>query len=154
MEAKTQTRTEALRKLLDSGTLSTQDELCEKLRKQDFDVTQSTISRDLRKLGAIRTVSASGQMVYRLPDESNAPIPVNALTHSLRDLVLSIRSNGSLIAIRTTPGSASLVARHLDYSLPDKILGTLAGDDTIFVAPSSIKSIRLTLQAVQRSLGF
>jgi transcriptional regulator of arginine metabolism len=145
---------EALRKLLGEGSLSTQDELRDKLEKMNFAVTQSTVSRDLRKLGAIRAVDGSGQTVYRLPDESNAPIPGDALANSLRDLVIHIKTNGSIIAIRTTPGSASLVARHLDYSLPDKILGTLAGDDTIFVAPTSIKSIRQAMQAIQKTLGF
>jgi transcriptional regulator of arginine metabolism len=148
------TRMEALRRILGEGTLSTQDELRDKLEKMDFAVTQSTVSRDLRKLGAIRAVDPNGQTVYRLPEETSAPLPSDALANSLRDLVIHIKTNGSIIAIRTTPGSASLVARHLDYTLPDKILGTLAGDDTIFVAPTSIKSIRQAMVAIQKTLGF
>lgn len=144
------TRIDALRKLLSQGTLSTQDELREKLERQNFSVTQSTVSRDLRKLGAIRAIDPTGRTVYRLPEEVAAPVPTAA---SLRDLVLGVRSNGSMIVVRTSPGSASLVARQLDYALSDQILGTLAGDDTIFVAPASVKNMKQTIQAVEKALS-
>lgn len=142
-------RLEALRKLLGQGTLSTQEELVEKLERLQFPVTQSTVSRDLRKLGAVKAIDPNGRTVYRLPEE--AAFPVAAA--SLRDLVLGIRTNGSIIAIRTSPGSASLVARQIDYSLPNEILGTIAGDDTIFVAPASLKNVRQTIQQIERALS-
>ena len=143
-------RLDALRKLLDEGSLSTQDELREKLEKMDFAVTQSTISRDLRKIGAVKAIDPSGRTVYRLPDDNSAPV---AAASALRDHVLDIRTNGAIIAIRTSPGSASLLARHIDYALSKEIIGTLAGDDTIFVAPASIREIRQTIEAIERSLS-
>lgn len=143
------TRLEALRKLLNQGTLSTQDELREKLERMNFAVTQSTVSRDLRKLAAVKMVDPSGRTVYRLAEETAAPVP----TTSLGDLVLGIRTNGSMISVRTSPGSASLIARHIDYALSTEILGTIAGDDTIFVAPANVKNIKQTIQAIERSLN-
>lgn len=143
-------RLEALRKLLKQGSLSTQDELREKLEKLHFKVTQSTVSRDLRKLGAIRAVDAEGRTVYRLPDD--APL-VTPSPGSLRDLVINIQSNGYMIVVHTTPGSASLVARHLDHVGTDELIGTLAGDDTIFVAPASIKEIRSAVQMIEGFLS-
>ena len=142
-------RLNALRNLLSQGTLSTQEELVEKLERMQFSVTQSTVSRDLRKIGAMKAIDPSGRTVYRLPDESLAPVT----TTSLRNLVLSIRTNGSMIAIRTSPGSASLVARHIDATLPTEILGTIAGDDTIFAAPASVTKVRQTVQLIERSLS-
>jgi len=142
-------RLEALRKLLGEGTLSTQDELREKLERMEFAVTQSTISRDLRKLGAIKAIDPSGRTLYRLPEEPTSTLSGN----SLRDHVIHIKTNGSMIAIKTTPGSASLIARHLDFVLSEKLLGTIAGDDTVFVAPSSLKSIRQAMQSIQKILG-
>lgn len=142
-------RLDALRELLGEGSLSTQDELREKLEKMEFAVTQSTISRDLRKLGAVKAIDPSGQTVYRLPDEPTTSLSGN----SLRDLVIQIKTNGSMIAIKTTPGSASLVARHLDYALAEKLLGTIAGDDTVFVAPASLRNIRQSMQFIQKMLG-
>lgn len=141
-------RLEALRKLLDQGTLSTQDELAEKLAKLDYQVTQSTISRDLRKLGAVKALDPDGRTVYRLPEEFAAPVT----TTSLKDLITGLAHNGSTIVIHTTPGSASLVARHLDRVRPGGILGTIAGDDTIFIAPASTSAIRQTIRAIEESL--
>ena len=142
-------RLEALRKLLLEGELSTQEELREKLEKLEFAVTQSTVSRDLRKLGALKGVDAEGQTVYRLPEEHEAP-----MSSSVADLVRSIETNGSIIVIRTAVGSAPLVARHLDRISPGEILGTLAGDDTIFVAPASTgaKEIRATIRDIEATL--
>lgn len=139
-------RLNSLRKLLSAGLISTQEELVEELRHQKFRVTQSTISRDLRKIGAIKGQDATGRTVYRLPSEESMPaiMPGNGLG----GLLVNIQHNGSLIVINTTPGSASLVARQLDQTKPEGILGTIAGDDTIFVAPVSSRRIQQTIDAI------
>src|SRR5579864_9087817 len=97
-------RLEALRELLGQGKLSTQDELREELESRRFAVTQSTISRDLRRLGAVKAVDPDGRTVYRLSAEPSVTVPGN----SLRDLVQDIQSNGAIIVIHTIPGTASL----------------------------------------------
>lgn len=147
--SESQERLRALRGLLDEGTLSTQDELVEKLEKLEFKITQSTVSRDLRKLGAVKAIDPDGRTVYRLGDEAAAPVP--ATPASLAAMVREIDSNGSIIVLHTSPGSASLIAAHLDHHRPGGILGTIAGDDTIFVAPSSHSKIRATIKAIQVS---
>lgn len=141
-------RVAALKQLLLEGELSTQDELREQLERMKFKVTQSTISRDLRRMGAVKAIDSSGRTVYRLSETSLLP-PTGA---QLNDLVTEIRSNGSIIVLITSPGSASLVARHLDHFRPAEILGTIAGDDTIFVAPASTKHIRETIDSIRKSL--
>ncbi len=141
----------ALRRLLEIGSVSSQEDLVEELKTQKFQVTQSTISRDLRRLGAVRTVDANGRTVYRLPEDVESPPMSN--TDSLRDLVVKIEHNGALIVLHTQPGSASLVARHLDQVRPGGILGTIAGDDTIFVAPASIVTIEETMLVIMTELG-
>ncbi len=142
-------RLDALRELLKQGTLSTQDELREKLERLEYSVNQSTISRDLRKLGAIKALDPEGRTVYRLPDEEQEPV----VAFGLEDHVRTIEHNGTLIVIHTSIGSASLVARHLDRTRPAGILGTIAGDDTIFVAPSAKKSISATMRYLEDALG-
>ena len=145
-------RLSALRELLSEGRLSTQDELRDELERRKFSVTQSTISRDLKRVGAVKTVDVQGRTVYRLSDElAGAPVPA-PVANSLRDLVSAIKHNGMMIVINTTPGSASLVARQLDSQKPAGILGTIAGDDTIFVAPVSAKAIPETLLAIEDAL--
>ena len=148
-ETESKSRASALRNLLGEGTLSTQDELRAMLAKQGFDVTQSTVSRDLRRLGAVKAIDPEGRTVYRMGEESVSPVTAG----SLKDLVSDIRGNGSIIVIHTTPGSASLIARHLDQQRPGGILGTIAGDDTIFVAPASASEIRSTIRSIENSFA-
>jgi transcriptional regulator of arginine metabolism len=132
------TALEALRQVLSKKGAGSQEDLREELLKQGFDVNQSTISRGLRKLGAIKTFSPSGEAFYKLPDKETPP----SLGASLGDLVLGIRHNDFLIVIQTTSGSASLIAELLDNFGQDKILGTVAGDNTIFVAIPSGRSVK------------
>jgi transcriptional regulator of arginine metabolism len=130
---------EALKELLFSREAQTQDDLSDSLIKKGFDVNQSKISRLLRKLGAIKVENTKGQTVYSLPREPSPP----TLKTELRELILDVTANEALVVIFTSPGSASMVARMLDYAqIETDILGTVAGDDTIFVAPKSIKETK------------
>lgn len=142
------TRLEFLRQLLAEGDLSTQEDLVEKLEKNHFSVTQSTVSRDLRKLGAIRAIDGKGRTVYRLPEEMFVPVK----SSSLNEMVTSIQSNASLIVIRTHPGSASLVGRFVDMTFSDEILGCIAGDDTVFVAPQSQRETNSLQKKIEKAL--
>lgn len=129
---------EALKELLLSREAATQDDICEALELQGYEINQSKVSRLLRKVGAIKVVNLKGQAVYSLPREPAPP----TMKSSIQSLILDIVANEALVVIFTSPGSASMVARLLDYSqISTEILGTIAGDDTIFVAPRSIKSI-------------
>ena len=124
--------THAIEQILSAGPVSTQSELREQLIAAGFEVTQSTVSRALRKLGAVR-VHEDGRSVYRLQGRDALP-PVNA---SLVDLVTDVTDNGQMIVIHTKPGSASLIARHIDHYADEVVLGTIAGDDTIFCVPAT-----------------
>lgn len=141
-------RLKALRRILSQGEMSSQEELREKLLALKFDVTQSTISRDLRRLGAIRALDPKKGMVYRLLENATDSVVTSS---SLQDLILDINANQAMIVIHTQPGSASLVARHLDQLRPGKILGTIAGDDTIFVAPSSLNNLKACIREIEES---
>lgn len=141
-------RLETLRELLAEGDLSTQEELVESLEKLNFSVTQSTVSRDLRKLGAVRAIDANGRSGYRLPEEIFVPVK----TSSLHEMVTSVRSNGSMIVIRTHPGSASLVGRFVDMTFEDDILGCIAGDDTVFVAPQKHKDAAALMKQIEKAM--
>lgn len=138
-----------LRELLQQGTVGTQEEICEALEKKGFDVNQSKVSRWLRKIDAVKAKNEKGQVVYRLPKE---PAPPTAST-KLRDLVISYDFNETTIVVHTSPGSASMIARVLDYQRDSlKILGTVAGDDTIFILPRSVKQIKQILEAIKHLL--
>lgn len=143
------TALDALRRILSEKGAGTQEDLRSELGKLGFEVNQSTISRCLRKLGAIKTFSPDGDAFYKLPTDPSPP----AVEASIADLVTSINHNESLVVIHTSPGSASLIARHLDHFAPGRILGTIAGDDTIFVAPVAAKQIKKVMDELKFFFG-
>ena len=139
-----------LKLLLTAQSVSTQQSLCRLLQDKGFDVNQAKISRLLRKLGVLKIKDASGALIYRLPRD---PVPPSAHS-SLQHLVTDIHMNESLIVIHTSPGSASLIARMLDHHQDELgILGVVAGDDTLFVAPRSVGQIDVVLARVSERLS-
>lgn len=141
---------EALRLILHAHRAGSQDEIKQALEQQGFAVNQSKISRLLRKIGAIKTINEQKQTVYSLPRDPAPPTSKNILS----ELIVSTTTNETLIVIHTNPGSASLIGRLLDHHRETlHILGTVAGDDTVFIAPASVKHIANTLTAIQLFLA-
>lgn len=138
-----------LRRLLIEGKVTTQEELCSSLEAHGHPVNQSKVSRLLRKIGAVKSKNEQGQIVYRLPLEPAPPTPSSQLS----SLVIDVDANEVNIIVYTSPGSAQLIARILDYHKKKlQILGTIAGDDAIFIAPQSIKTIDLSLREIRKLL--
>lgn len=138
---------QAFKELLKQEKVSSQGEIVEALKNQGFDnISQSKVSRMLSKFGAVRTRNARQEMVYCLPAELGVPT-----THSpLAQLVIDIEHNQMMIIIRTSPGAAQLIARLLDsLSKSDGVLGTIAGDDTIFIAPTDVSEIAKTTEKIR-----
>ena len=125
-------RQRAISDLIRGHALSSQEELAERLGSLGFAVTQATISRDLEQIGAMK-VRRDGQLSYALPESARSgPSPRLAAVFS--DWVQSVEPASNLLVIRTPPGSAHLVGVALDSSDLTEIVGTICGDDTIFVA--------------------
>jgi transcriptional regulator of arginine metabolism len=137
----------AFREILKTESYGSQGEIVLALKKLGFDnISQSKVSRMLSKFGAVRTRDARGDMVYCLPPELGMPTAKSPL----KQLVLDIVHNNVMVIIRTSPGAAQLIARLLDsLSHTDGVLGTIAGDDTIFIAPADISKIDELRQRVQ-----
>lgn len=134
--------------LLKKERLSSQGDIVEALLQAGFhNINQSKVSRMLSKSGAVRTRNTKGEMVYCLPAELGIP----TTTSPLKNLVLDIDCNDSLIVIRTSPGAAQLIARLLDsIGKAEGILGTIAGDDTVFVTPTNSKKTNNTLNTIKQ----
>ncbi|MBN7819485.1 transcriptional regulator ArgR [Bowmanella sp. Y26] len=133
--------------ILKTENFGSQGEIVDALKDQGFDnISQSKVSRMLSKFGAVRTRNALGEMVYCLPPELGMPTAKSPL----KQLVLDIVHNNVMVIIRTSPGAAQLIARLLDsLSQADGVLGTIAGDDTIFIAPADVSRIDETLKRVE-----
>ncbi len=135
-----------LKSLLLSGSVNTQESICAALEQRGHAVNQSKISRLLHKIDATKSKNALGQVVYRLSPEPAPPTADVALSH----LVMEIVANEICVLIKTSPGAAQLIARMIDYHKEKlAILGTIAGDDTIFVTPKSIHETNTVLLNLQ-----
>jgi transcriptional regulator of arginine metabolism len=139
----TRQRRAAIVRLARAGPIPSQDALQHLLLRQGIRVAQPTLSRDLKRLGLLRSPAG-----YVAPPATPGLVPrptrEGLLDRTLRDLVLSVRTAGSLVVLRTHPADAHPVARALDEAeLPD-VAGTIAGDDTVFVAaPGNAAARRL-----------
>jgi len=124
-------RRDAVARIVRTRRIGTQEELLAALAREGFRATQATLSRDLTRLGARRVGRPDG--VFYEVDGPTA----EASQAALRGLVVAIDTNASLAVIRTAVGAASAVARSIDDARLVEVLGTIAGDDTIFVAPAA-----------------
>ncbi|CAB4622640.1 MAG: arginine repressor [Actinobacteria bacterium] len=117
--------------LIKAGKISSQGDLVRELKKAGYSVTQTTASRDLEEIGAVRSRGADGEALYSISESDDGslarsmPLPA--------DLILSVESSGNLAVVRTPPGGAQLLASSLDHSGIKSIIGTIAGDDTVLV---------------------
>lgn len=139
---------QVIRGFIGDGFSGTQEDLARKIKDRGFKVTQSTISRTMNQMGVVKEI-IKGQQLYKLKAELK-----DVYRGSLSDLVLSVNYNNSTIVIKTRPGSAMFVAGFIDHEFKDTLLGTIAGDDTIFAAPQRkfklveiASSIELALKA-------
>ena len=136
----------AFKALLKEEKFSSQGEIVQALQEQGFDnINQSKVSRMLTKFGAVRTRNAKMEMVYCLPAELGVP----TTSSPLKNLVIDIDHNEILVVIHTSPGAAQLIARLLDsIGKSEGILGTIAGDDTIFITPTRGTSITTLIENI------
>jgi transcriptional regulator of arginine metabolism len=137
-----------IRELLENHEVSGQQELLGLLEQAGIRVAQATLSRDFGDMGIVRTRSANG---YRLvvPEDSSDDIIKGLVGME----VLSVNANETSIIIRTLPGRAHGVGSFLDRLRSPEILGTIAGDDTVLVIPSTIKRISSIKSYIQKSLS-
>jgi transcriptional regulator of arginine metabolism len=122
-------RRAAVARLIRTRAIGTQEALLAALEAAGVHATQATLSRDLARLGARRASRPGGGTHYELGERAEAD-PLGAL----RGLVTTVTANASMVVVRTLPGSANAVARAVDVLALPEVLGTIAGDDTIFVA--------------------
>lgn len=143
----------AIKDIISTQNIHSHGELITALVQSGYKVNQSTISRILNNLGVVKSTRLDDvqghTQAYHLPWELSPPSP----SHSLRSLVTKVAHNESTIVVTTSPGAAHLVARILDFECHHLgIIGTIAGDDMIFVAPKSIHNIATVYNNIRNRL--
>ena len=129
-------RMEALKMLISSKELGSQEEVLQALEKEGFKLTQATLSRDLKQLKVAKAASMNGKYVYVLPNDTmykRITKPRSATEMLKSSGFISINFSGNMGVIKTRPGYASSIAYNIDSNETPNIIGTIAGDDTIFI---------------------
>jgi transcriptional regulator of arginine metabolism len=123
----------AILRLVQERRLATQEEVAAALRDEGIDAVQTTVSRDIAQLGLVKVRGRDGMLAYALPGAEDLD-RLSELTSALRRWAVALTPTGNLLVLTTPPGHANALARAIDGArLPD-VAGTVAGDDTIFVA--------------------
>jgi transcriptional regulator of arginine metabolism len=123
----------AIMRLVREQQLSTQAEVAEALRDAGFDVVQTTVSRDIAQIGLVKVRNRQGRLVYALPGAEDLD-RLNELAGALRRWALALGPSANLVVIETPPGFASPLAEAIDKARLADVAGTIAGENTIFVA--------------------
>ena len=131
-------RISVIRDIVQNQSIGSQEELLAQLQTRGFEVTQATLSRDLKQMQVAKIATREGGYVYVMPDVAatikGGIAPHFIQPHSMQGIV-SIECSSVLIVIRTKPGYASSIAYDIDMSEMKEVMGTIAGDDTILVIP-------------------
>ena len=142
-------------KLIESGRISSQFDLAQQLSRVGIDTTQTTLSRDLTEIGVVKS-AAGYQVLSAMLASGSETLPVDrisSLTATVRRLLLEVAIGGTQAVVHTPPGQASALAVEIDRAKLLGVIGTIAGDDCIFIActtNSAAKSVARRLQSLSQ----
>ena len=131
------TRDRRILQIIGRRRIETQTALVAALRAAGIGVTQATVSRDIKRLGLVKVPDAAGSYRYQAPEAARRPPEeVQALLHrAMQDYVTEVDQGGGVVVVKTTTGSAGVVAEAIDETAWPEVVGTVAGDNTIIVIP-------------------
>lgn len=138
-------RQQAILELVRDRALSTQTDVAAALREEGFEAVQTTVSRDIAELGLVKVRAPSGRLVYAAPGSSDGD-RLRAIGAAMRRYALTAEAAGALVVVTTPSGYASALAQVIDEGAHPAIVGTIAGDNTIFLAVRETSSARELLR--------
>jgi len=146
------TRQNKIVELITIHEIDTQEKLAELLKNSGFNVTQATVSRDIKELQLVKTPAASGQYKYTLPEQS-AKQTSDRYAKIFRDTTQTIAGSGNIIVIKTLTGCANASCEAIDSMEIPHILGTIAGDNTVFIVCDSPKNVPVLISRFEELLN-
>jgi len=132
-------RHSAILEIIESSNVETQEDLGKKLQERGFKVTQATISRDIKELHLIKIQYDHGAYKYAV-NESSAVLNTDKLLRVFKETVVSVQGSGNIVVVSTLTGSANAAAEVIDTLQIDGVIGTIAGDNTIFLAVETLQT--------------
>jgi transcriptional regulator of arginine metabolism len=131
--------------------IETQEELAEELKEANFDVTQATVSRDIKTLKLVKIQSASGNYKYVAPNKESKDINTK-LASILRNAAVSVENVDKFVVVKTLTGSAMAVAEAIDTLFDTEVAGTIAGDNTIFILVRTLEKAEELVDKVRKMI--
>lgn len=138
--------------IIGENVIETQDDLIAKLRESGYPVTQATVSRDIKQLGLVKTAAKNGGYQYTAPKGDSAGNE-NKLKNIMRETILSAQNAENIVVIKTYSGMANAAAAAVDALSGDSIVGSIAGDDTIFIVVKNDEDAREFTAYVKEIIG-
>ncbi|AHF09806.1 MULTISPECIES: arginine repressor [Dehalobacter] len=139
-------RQKKIQELITNEPVKTQEELAQRLLEEGFHVTQATVSRDIKEMGLIKISGSDDEYRYAIQAEAHPPGYQERLKRMFKEVVISFDSSENIIVIKTIPGNAQAMALLLDNIGWKEVIGTVAGDDTIFLLIKPKEQIEIILE--------
>ena len=146
------TRHAKIKEIIDNNKIETQEDLASALRHQGIDVTQATVSRDIKELMLVKVPTGDGHYRYAYPMEKNMAFSQNRMARMFQDSVVGMDYSENIIVIKTLPGTANAVASTLDYAKWPEVIGTVAGDDNILVVVKPKEAVRQVIKKLENMI--
>ena len=153
MAKSTLQRQKIIADLIESGNISSQNQLKGLLKKNSLLITQATLSRDLNELGAIKKRQKDGLLVYVLPKDQDNNAHRKIAINALNDFVLEVDSVLNQVVVKTTTAAAQVVAEAIDNLFLDNVIASLAGDNVVLIISSSEEKAKIILKNIENVLG-
>lgn len=138
--------------LIKEKDIETQEELVALLQQSQFNVTQATVSRDIKDLGLIKSQTIDGRYKYSLVENAR-PQTMGKFGNMFKEAVISITAAGNLLVIKTVSGTAGTAGAFVDSMSFDNVLGSIAGDDTILIVCDTHQSAEYTKEMLETYIG-
>ena len=135
--------------LIDSGNVSSQNQLKGMLKKNGVIITQATLSRDLNELGAVKKRLKNGKLVYLLPKNQDNNAQYKIAKKALQDFVTEVQPVSNQVVVKTTTAAAQVIAESIDNLYLEGIVASLAGDNVVLVITADQKNAKLVAKSIE-----
>ena len=142
-------RQKLIANLIDSGNISSQNQLKGKLKKNGTIITQATLSRDLNELGAVKKRLKNGKLIYLLPKNQDNNAQYKIAKKALQDFVVEVQPVSNQVVVKTTTAAAQVIAESIDNLHLEGIVASLAGDNVVLVITADQKNAELVAKSIE-----
>ena len=152
MKKSTIQRQRLIADFIDSENVSSQNQLKGLLKKNNIQITQATLSRDLNELGAIKKRLKNGRLIYVLPKNQDNNAQIKIAKKALEDFVLDVESVSNQVVVKTTTAAAQVIAESIDNLYIDNIVASIAGDNVVLIISTDESKAREVAKTIEDNI--